>query len=78
MAPGNERQGHGSPKQRDVEPREPTDSQAADSDLRCQKDTQGNISHGRQMQITLVSGSNNQTRRGQSHSRPRTLHRNNA
>ena len=44
-----------------------------DSDLRCQKGTRSNISHGRQRKITLVSGSKNQTRREQSHSRPRTL-----
>ena len=48
-----------------------------DSDLRCQKGTRSNISHGRQRENTLVSGCKNQTRSGQSHSRPKTLHRNN-
>ena len=49
-----------------------------DSGLWCQEGTRSNLSHGRQRETTLVSGSKNQTRRGQSHSRPRTLHRNNA
>ena len=49
-----------------------------DSDLRCQKSTRSNISNGKRREITLVSVSNIQTRREQSHSRPRTLHRNNA
>ena len=58
--------------------RHPSGIKKHDSDLRCKKGTGSNISHGRQGEITLVSGSKNQTRRGQSHSRPRTLHRNNA
>ena len=40
--------------------------------------TRENISRGRQSEITLVFGSNNQTRRRQSHSLPWTLHRSNA
>ena len=49
-----------------------------DSDLRFQKSTQDNISHGSQRETTLISRSKNQTRRVQSHSWPRTLHGNNA
>ena len=49
-----------------------------DSDLRCQKGTRNKILHERQSMYRLDSGSNNQTRRGQSHSRPRTLHKKNA
>ena len=39
-----------------------------DNGLRCQKSTRGNISHGRQREITLVSEPKNQTRRRQSQS----------
>ena len=49
-----------------------------DIDLRFQKGTRSIISHGRQREITLVSGCKIQTRRGQIHSRQRTLHRNDA
>ena len=43
--------------------------------IRCLESTGGNFSHRRRRENTLVSWSKNQKRIGQSHSRPRTLHR---